>query len=30
LQRSGEESNQYSSREIYFFHSERVITDKCW
>jgi hypothetical protein len=29
LQRSGDESNQYSSQEIYFFHSERAITDKC-
>src|SRR5436190_5852444 len=29
LQRSCDESDQYSSREIYFFHSDRVITDKC-
>src|SRR6478672_10912934 len=27
LQRSRHESDQYSSREIYFFHSDRVITD---
>ena len=30
LQRSREDSHQYSSREIYFFHSDRVITDKGW
>jgi hypothetical protein len=30
LQRSRDESDQYSSREIYFFHSDRVITDKGW